>query len=426
VKYKTSRIDWETDIPHHWDEVKGKYLFTHIKEIIGENWVNEQRISLTYDGVIPRDNNDTSGLNPKSLSTYQIIREDELLFKLIDLDNEKTSRVGLSKHSGITSSAYIRINVNQMHPEYYYFWYYSLWFRYIYNRLGNGVRSTLNASDLLNLLVPVPPIKEQVQISRTINEKIQKVDSLIKNQEQQIENLNDYKKSMISNAVTKGLNSNVKFKESGIEWLGNIPIDFKTCRLKDLLKEPLFYGSNKSGDSYDENYPRYIRITDIQDDNLTSDISNMQSYRHDDADKYMLQENDILFARSGATSGKTYMVKIDDTNCVFAGYLINGRFDVNKVNPSFLYYYTKSSIWDKWKNYIFIQATIQNISAEKYNTFYLSLPPKRDQEEIVNYLDNQTQKLNRLIELKNKKIEELKTYKKSIIYEFVTGKKAVS
>ena len=197
-------------------------------------------------------------------------------------------------------------------------------------------------------------------------------------------------------------------------------------RIKDLLLIPLFYGSNKSGEIFNENYPRYIRITDIQDDNLTTVTSNMQSYLHDDYEKYLVQENDVLFARSGATSGKTYLVKRVDTNNVFAGYLINGRFDQTKANPYFINYYTKSSIWDMWKNYIFIQATIQNISAEKFNSFILSVPALEDQNRIVDFLDKKINKVDQLITMKINKIEKLENYKKSLIYEYVTGKKEVS
>ena len=151
----------------------------------------------------------------------------------------------------------------------------------------------------------------------------------------------------------------------------------------------------------------------------------MQSYLHNDQDKYLVQENDILFARSGATSGKTYIVKSEDINNVFAGYLINGRFDISKVDSHFVNYYTKSSIWDMWKNYIFIQATIQNISAEKFNSFMLSVPDLDEQKIIFDYLDTKIKKLDQLISLKKNKIEKLEDYKKSLIYDYVTGKKEV-
>jgi type I restriction enzyme S subunit len=236
MRYKKSIISWENLIPSHWKEIKGKYLFTNEKEIIGEKWLHEQRISLTYDGVIPRDNEDSSGLNPESLATYQVVKENDLLFKLIDLENEKTSRVGLSSYNGITSSAYIRVNVNDMYPKYYFYWYYSLWFRFIYNRLGNGVRSTLNAKDLLDLFVPVPPKEEQIKLSEIIEKKTYKIDQLIKNQQQQIEKLKEYKQSLISEVVTKGLDKNVEFKDSGVDWIGQIPLKWNLITFKILFQ----------------------------------------------------------------------------------------------------------------------------------------------------------------------------------------------
>jgi type I restriction enzyme S subunit len=425
--FLSTGIEWIPSIPKSWEIKKVKHCFNISKEKAKQD--NPVILKLARDSIQIRDITTNEGQIAESYYDYNPILPGDLLINPMDLYSGANCNV--SEIEGVISPAYINLRSKVKLSSKYFDYYFKIqyWTMAMFAH-GKGVsfdnRWTINTESVLNYEIPFPSYDMQIQIVNELNKKLSKVDELITNQKYQIDNLNDYKKSLISEKVTKGLDTFVDMKDSGVTWLGRVPKSYVICRLKDLLRIPLFYGSNKSGEKYDDNFPRYIRITDIQDDNLTTEDSSKQSYTHDDAEKYMVQKCDILFARSGATSGKTYMVTQEDTNCVFAGYLINGRFDKNKVNHHFLYYYTKSSIWDMWKNYIFIQSTIQNISAEKYNSFSLTLPPRDEQDAIVAYLDDKTQKLDRLIAIKINKIEELNEYKKTIIYEYVTGKKEVS
>lgn len=149
-----------------------------------------------------------------------------------------------------------------------------------------------------------------------------------------------------------------------------------------------------------------------------------QSLTEKQAEGFILQNNDILFARSGATVGKAFIYKEKYGRCAFAGYLIKAAVN-HKYYADFLYYYTQSSSYDEWKKRIFIQATIQNIGADKYSMMAIPIPPLPVQQAIATYLDEKTSQIDSLIALKQSKIESLKEYKKSIIYEYVTGKKRV-
>lgn len=423
MDYKKSNIIWETTIPKHWMEIKGKYIFNYEKEIIGDRWINEQRISLTYEGVIPRDNEDSSGLNPESLATYQVVKQNDLLFKLIDLENEKTSRVGLSSYNGITSSAYIRVNVNNMYPKYYFYWYYSLWFRYIYNRLGNGVRSTLNPKDLLDILVPVPPKEEQIRISKTIEESTNKIDKLIKNQQQQIEKLKEYKQSLISEVVTKGLDPNVEFKDSGIEWIGKIPTQWSVYKIKSLFAT---IGSGTTPNSADE-YLYKDEVNWIQSGDLgTKYLKTVSKKVSEDAlnsisTLRIYKSPFVVIAMYGASIGSLSISKIDScTNqacCVLAE-------PKNIINIEYVYYFIQST-----KEALVLHGkggTQPNISQDTIKRFFITLPPLSEQNMIVDYLKTKVNKVDALITVKHSKIDKLNNYKKSLIYEYVTGKKEVS
>ena len=278
----------------------------------------------------------------------------------------------------------------------------------------------ISASNLGNFILPAPPLSDQQFIADYLDEKCGEIDSLIRLQEQMIEKLKIYKQSVITEAVTKGLDPNAKLVPSGIDWIGEIPEGWKVTPLKWILRMPLQYGANESGRLYDDSLPRYVRITDILNNNLREDLQK-QSLTEEQANGYILEDNDILFARSGGTVGKAFIYKSKYGRCAFAGYLI--RAQINSRNDSkFIYYYTQSSSYDEWKKQIFIQATIQNIGADRYSTLEIPIPPLSEQRSIASYLDSKCADIERLIALKQQKIESLKDYKKSVIYEAVTGK----
>ena len=137
-----------------------------------------------------------------------------------------------------------------------------------------------------------------------------------------------------------------------------------------------------------------------------------------------MNDNDVLFARSGATVGKAFIYKTEYGRAAFAGYLI--RATVNKrIEPEFLFLYTQSSIYEEWKKQIFVQATIQNIGADRYRELPVVIPPIEEQQEIIRYLHGELKEIDSLIERKELLFTELESYKKSLIFEYVTGKKEV-
>lgn len=204
VPMKDSGIEWIGEIPQAWDVLKTKYCFRYKKEIAGINSDKFDRLALTMQNVIKRAKDDSNGLQPEKFETYQILRRNELVFKLIDLQNVSTSRVGLSPYDGIVSPAYIIItpksNILAKYAEKYY---YTLWKNQIFNALGDdGVRSNLGKDDLLNIPIPVPPLAEQERIAGFLDAKCAEVDALIAEKQNQLATLEEYKKSVIFEYVT--------------------------------------------------------------------------------------------------------------------------------------------------------------------------------------------------------------------------------
>lgn len=210
-----------------------------------------------------------------------------------------------------------------------------------------------------------------------------------------------------------------RYKDSGVEWIGEIPEEWNVVRLKFLKAKPFLYGANETAELEEPESPRYIRITDIDSNgNLREDI--FKSLPWEIAKPYLLKEGDILFARSGATVGKTFLYKKSWGVACFAGYLIKFEANTNKVIPKYVYYYTLSWQYENWVKQSTIQATIQNVSAEKYGNLLIPLPLVQQQKMIVDFLDQKTVEIDNLIADKEKLIELLQEKRQAIITEAVT------
>ena len=207
------------------------------------------------------------------------------------------------------------------------------------------------------------------------------------------------------------------YKDCGLEWLGMVPEHWKIVPLKYLLSEPLQYGANESADNCNPLEPRYIRITDVTEGGKLRK-STYRTLPYQKAEGYMLKKGDILFARSGATVGKTFLFEEDYDAC-FAGYLIKASCN-ERLLPMFLYYFTSSNSYENWKNSIFNQATIQNIGADKYCALPIPTPSCEEQKRIISFLSQKVGQIDVLISEKEKMVEDLKAYRSSLITETVT------
>lgn len=210
-----------------------------------------------------------------------------------------------------------------------------------------------------------------------------------------------------------------EMKESGIEIIGSIPKNWTISRLKYNLREPMKYGATETGEDYDPSLYRYIRITDITADGVLKEEGKL-SLTSQQAFGYILRDKTVLFARSGGTVGKSFLYKASYGPSAFAGYLISGVADERKMLPEWLMYFTNSSAYWEWVNQIFTQATIQNISADKYSNMPIAIAPIVEQKSIVAYLDAKCAKIDALSADIQSEIDTLEAYKRSVITEAVT------
>jgi len=235
--YSPSIILWNHDYPAHWACEKAKRFFSNPKTLNKNN--NESNIlSLTLNGVIRNNGEKPIGLSPSDYATYQIFNENELVFKLIDLENISTSRVGLVPEKGIMSSAYIRLKPRaELNTKYFFYQYYDWYKRLIFNGLGEGVRQTLSGKDLINHEILVPSLDEQNQIVQYLDWKTSEINKIITAKKKEIALLQERERTHISNIITSGLDTKVSMKDSGIEWIGKVPAHWEVLRCKYLFSE---------------------------------------------------------------------------------------------------------------------------------------------------------------------------------------------
>jgi len=417
--YKDSGVEWIGEVPSEWECLRGRFLFEN-KKIINKEFQCENLLSLTLFGVLNKNMESHKGLRPSNYKTYQLFEKDDLVFKLIDLENVKTSRVGLVHENGIMSPVYIRLEPNKnSHSKYNYYYFYDLYKKEIFNFLGSGVRSSLSPSDLLEIEVPVPPLQEQQQISDYLDYKTLKIDTLIEKTQQKIELLKEQRTSLINTTVTKGLNPNVEMKDSRVEWIGEIPSEWEVVKLKFVGK--VVIGLSYSPDNVvDEGEGTLVmRSTNVQ--NGKPSFHNNVYVNKDIPDRMVTREGDILIcSRNGSRNliGKNCIISKDIEGMTFGVFMTIFRSKYWKL----IYWVLNSPVF-KSQSGLYLTSTINQLTVSTIKN--LTIPftfNEREQQQIVDYLDKETSRIDKLVDIESKRIYLLKEYRQSLISEVVTGK----
>lgn len=289
--------------------------------------------------------------------------------------------------------------------------------------LGQGATFTeLSSSNLKSMAIIEPVLEEQNQIAEFLDKKISEIDLTIEKDTRLIELLKEKRTALINHVVTKGLDPTVKMKDSGVEWIGEIPEEWNINRLKFLTATKAQYGANEEPEFNENKFDyRYVRITDVNNNGGLKKDS-LAYLSRENARGFVLDEGDVLFARSGATVGKVYYYSSNDGNCCFAGYMIRYVANDELLEPRFLLYYSLSKSYKEWIKIVSTQSTIENVSAEKYDELDIPTPKISQQRQIVKFLDYEIPQIDEIILKIEEKISLLEEYKKSLIHHVVTGK----
>lgn len=421
-KMKDSGIEWIGEIPEGWEVSKLKYLGRYVNgyPFKPDDWGDKGKPIIRIQDLT--GSNDSPNYYDGDIDAkYHIKNGDILVSWAATLD-----AFIWNKGDGLLNQHIFKaIPQEEKITSYFFFWMIKEAMQNMNNDNKHGIFMQHVTLDVFNnFSVPLPPLSEQKRITTYLFQKISEADIMLDDTLSSITGYKKLKQAVITQAVTKGVRGEQEMKDSGVECIGKIPTTYSICKLKYLLKNPLKYGANESGIPYSDSLPRYIRITDITPDGNLKCTGKL-SLSEESAKDYILEDGDILFARSGATVGKTFIYYQFYGRSAYAGYLIKASLN-NKVSPKFVYYYTCSSLYEIWKNSIFIQSTIQNIGADRYANLPVPVPKTlQEQEEIADYLDAKCAEIDELIAKKEQLVKELESYKKSLIYEVVTGKREV-
>ena len=415
---KESGIPWVGKIPKHWTLEKCKNFFTIRNVMVGDLWNQTRLLSLTLNGVIERDINNPEGKFPSDFSTYQLVKKNDLVFCLFDVE-ETPRAIGLATLEGMITGAYTVISVQKQDERFMAYFFINL---DNYKRLSflyRGLRKTISKEDLLNLKIPLPPLEEQKKIADFLDTKTRQIEEFITKKQKLITLLEEKKQTLINQCVTQGLDSSTSLKDSGVEWLGKIPTHWEVKKLKYISKVVL--GKmlcNEKQEGYSHCY--YLKSKNLQW--LNVDISQVEKMWFSEYEKsiYRVKKDDLLVSEGGEV-GKTCIWNDEIEEC----YIQNSvhKITIDSLNhPRFFLYvffvYGKKGVFESIVN----RVSIAHLVLEKLINIDFAVPPFQEQKAIAEYLDTQIAKIDLAISKIKSQINLIKEYKTTLISEAVCGR----
>lgn len=415
--YKDSGVKWIGEIPSHWDTKQFRRFFLIKKDVA--NCLGYDVLSVTQKGLKVKDIESNEGQMANDYSKYQIVEVGDFVMNSMDL---LTGYIDCAKQKGVTSPDYKSFRVRQainLNKQYYLYIFQFCYKGRIFYNLGRGVsnkgRWRLPSENLNRFMLPVPPLHEQQAIVDYLKDKTFKIEQYVSARESERELLDSLKQSEIANVVTRGLNPNVKMKDSGIPWIGEIPEHWEPCRNKDIFEE--------SKKIVGENYSDYVLLSLTKQGVIVRDLSENKGKFPKEFNTYKVVEpGDMIFC----------MFDVDETPRTVGlsqnHGMITGAYDVFKIKrvlPKFaLYYYL--SIDDRKALRPLYKGLRKVVPLPTFMSSKIFLPPLSEQQAIVAYIDEKLQKIDQYMCDLQREIDYLKEFKQRLISDAVTGQLCVT
>ena len=410
-EYKAMNLPWLKAIPAHWEIRRNKNVFTEMKEEVGEHSSEYTLLSLTLNGIIPRDM-DAGGKFPSDFGKYKVVKKGYMAFCLFDVD-ETPRTVGLSNFDGMLTGAYTIMNVSNINPRYILYYYLALDNGKLLKPLYTGLRKTINVNTFQSTKIPVPPRTEQDQIVRFLDWKISMVNRLINTKRREIKAVDAMKRSMVSSAVTRGIEPNAPMKFSGTKLLGDIPEHWETAPLVSMAKEKSICDCTELqllSVYLDEGVIPFAQKDEKRTNTTSKDLS---KYQRVDPGDFVLNNQQAWRGSVGVSF---------DTGIVSPAYIVLQMDDT--LNREYANYFLRSRVMVD--QYLVISRGVGSIQRNIYwsslKRVIVPIPPKEEQERIVAYLKETVIKMQNAILYLTKEVETLEEYKTKLIADVVTGK----
>jgi type I restriction enzyme S subunit len=415
---------WFSHIPDGWGRSHLKWL----AQIYAGGTPSKGNESFWRDGTIPWLNSGT--VNQKFIDTPSAFITDEALknssARWVPKGALVVALAGQGKTKGTVAQMGIDATCNQSLAAIvpkgiqarFLFYFLEGNYRNLRSLASDDLRNGLNLDLLGSIDCPIPPPRLQAVIANVLDRETARTDALVAKYERLVELLEEKRLALVTRAVTKGLNPQAPMKSSGVEWLGEIPAHWDYGPFRRYAKR-LQYGATESGERDLIGAPRYIRITDIDSSGRLRDDDPKFLPQHA-AEQYMLDDGDVLFARSGATVGKAFLYSSRLGPACFAGYMIRAQL-ANQLDPKFLYYFSSSAAYWAYIRAAQSQATIENVNASLYGSMPLPVPPISEQRNMVSHLNRATQSIDNLIAKTREAVALTRERRSALITAAVTG-----
>lgn len=411
AEYREVNLPWLKAVPAHWEIRRNKNIFTEQKEIVGERSADYTLLSLTLNGIIPRDM-DGGGKFPESFDKYKIVKNGDMAFCLFDID-ETPRTVGLSGYNGMLTGAYTIMRVSNINARFIYYYYLALDNGKMLRPLYTGLRKTININTFQSTKVPVPPREEQDQIVRFLDWKVSSINKLINIKKKEIKEIDALKRSMVSHAITRGLTADAPMKYSGVKWLGDIPQRWYTVPLyaiaqvksiNNCIDLPLMSVYLDAG---------VVPFVEREEKRTNATSKDLTNYQRVDPGDFVLNNQQAwrgsvgVSFHSGIVSPAYIVLSLNNTlDSHYANYLFRSRCMVDQ--------------------YLVISRGVGSIQRNLYwsalKRVVVPIPSKKEQMEIVEYLDGLNNKFDATIKKLTEEVAVLEEYRNKIIADTVTGK----
>ncbi len=424
AEMKDSGTAWLGMIPKDWELSKISSIYELRTQKVSDK--DYPPLSVTMNGIVPQLD---SAAKTNAHDDRKLVKKGDFA---INSRSDRRGSCGVSEYDGSVSLINTVMKPrDEMNPDYYNWLFHTIQFADEFYKWGHGIVDdlwTTNWQDMKHIDIPVPTLDEQKVIADYLNKAIPEIDALHTDIEKQIETLEEYKKSIITEAVTKGLDPDVEMKDSGIEWVGMIPKNWNVTRIgyESWIRARLGWKGLKAEEYVLEGHPFLSAFNIIQNKISWDELNYITNERYNESPEIMLKVGDIVLVKDGAGIGKC--AKIDSLPYETAttnGSLAVISSTVEKLDYNYLYFYLQSAMFQNYILRIMNGMGVPHLSQEELRKIKIPFPPINEQIEIAKYLEKKRNDIDMAILEKIQQLETLEQYKKSVIYEYVTGKKEV-
>lgn len=427
---KNSGVEWIGEIPDEWEVSKIGQLYEERRTKVSDTVYPP--LSVTMQGILPQLEN---AAKSDAHDDRKLVLKGDFA---INSRSDRRGSCGISNFNGSVSLINTVLHPKtEMNPIYYNWLFHSFRFSDEYYKNGHGIVDdlwTTSWSEMKKIFIPLPPKETQQRIASYLDKKCSKIEETIQNQQQVIEKLKAYKQSLVTEAVTgkvkivngKACDEYESYKDSGVEYLGKIPLDWNIKRLRYIGK--CQNGISKGGEFFGSGYP-FVSYGDVYNNLILPEtVSGLIESTPEEQENYSVKAGDIFFTRTSETIeevGFTSVCLKTIKNATFAGFVIRVRPFTDELIPDYSKYYFSSDAHRRFFVKEMNLVTRASLSQDLLKRLPVLIPSKEKQKKIADYLDKKCTAIDTVIEQKQKLIVKLTEYKKSLIYEVVTGKKEI-